>query len=278
MHQLEFDIKWNLPHYMLGRLQISKRLIIQRVKTQHEEFFPNYESESFALAYVGVEDDENLGKTAIPYLELFLLIAAITSDITSTYQVGIGSGPRSWNELGTRVPRLNDFEKITTSSPPELCKPILIAKERYLQFEKDCTQIMNGYLGLALRYYHSGIQAYNQTKKYVRRTYLYRQKSEDAIINFAIASEALFSKQSPYRGNLKRRFSEFICKDELEIEKISTIIGDFYEHRGAIVHGGQKTTLFNVKVIKAYLRRAIDKALSLNFYSKNKLLQIIDDI
>jgi len=268
---VEFLIEWNLLPSVIGRLQVSERLVIEDAWNQQRDYLTNGKSKSYVLAYVGVEDEPSFFNTAVSYIEFFLLICALTSDISGTYQLGIGTQISDFSELGKRRIGFPSYEKVEVlSSPPELMEPILAAKSRFLQLEKDRQQIMDGYLGLALRYYYFALQSY------------YRNRIDEMIIDLAITAEALFTKESKnITRNLKCRLSSFIADNELERGEIVKKIDEFYSLRSAIVHGNKKSfSLSDVKLTgtaKTYIQKAIDKALTLKFYSKEELLQRIDE-
>ena len=149
----------------------------------------------------------------------------------------------------------------------EFSKPILTAKERFLELKKDRLTIMDGHLGIALRYYHFTLQAEE------------RKHFPETVINLAIAAEAMLSTGENFKSNLKRRISTFISENESERIEIAEKIGDFYDLRGAIVHGGHKKIPLSVlRAANKYIRRAIDKALALRIYDKEELIKTIEDM
>ncbi len=100
------------------------------------------------------------------------------------------------------------------------------------------------------------------------------------IIDLTISAEALFSTGIHFKKNLKHRLSTFIARDETETTEIAKKIGDLYDYRGAIVHGGtkkRKIALNEIMSVKNYVKRAIDKALSLKLYEKKGLINHIDE-
>jgi len=152
MHQVEAIIEWDLMS-AFNILIISDRLILESVISPS--------GDHCALAYVGVEDETNFFRTATSYLELFLLTCALTSDISATYRNVIGTTISSLNDLGKQS--VIGYEKIhvlneNIQSP--INKPILLAKGRFRELEEDRQEIIDSYLGLALRYYYFALQAY----------------------------------------------------------------------------------------------------------------------
>lgn len=272
MHQVEFLIEWNLLPSVIGRLQVSERLVIEDAWNQQRDYLTNGKSKSYALAYVGVEDEPSFFKTAVSYIEFLLLVCALTSDISGTYQLGIGTEISDFGELGKRRVGFPSYEKVNVlSSPPELIEPILAAKSRFLQLEKDRQQIMDGYLGLALRYYYFALQSYD------------RGRIDEMIIDLAITAEALFTKEDKnIVHNLKCRLSSFIAGNETERNEIMKRINEFYSLRSTIVHGNKKNFSLSeaelTGIAKTYIQKAIDTALTLKLYSKDELLKRIEGI
>jgi len=261
IHQIESLLSGNLLPPTIGRLQVSKRLIIERA-------WETYSSGEFALAYVGWEDEPNFFMKAILYMDFFLLIHALICGTPVTHIRGPANPISKLSELGKRRFYFSKYEKITVPQEDlhsELSKPILSTKDRFLQLEKDTQRIIDGHVGLALRYYYFALQANN------------RGRIEEVVIDLAIAAEALFSTRKNFTKNLKRRLSSFIADDESERGEIAKRIGDFYHLRGTIVHGGKKRINLNdIGIVSIYVQKAIDKALSFRLYSKKEFIQEVD--
>jgi hypothetical protein len=226
--------------------------------------------EVFVLAFVGVEDEPNFFKRASSKINLFLLLHALITGQAATYHQGAGIPLSTLENLGRNRVTFPGYEKIIHLNEDmklELSKSILLTKERFLQLEKDRDRILDGHVGLALRYYYRAAQASG------------KRRIAEVVIDLAIAAEALFSKEPPYTSNLKRRLSSFVAQDESERKEIAKKIGKFYHLRGAIVHGEKKEIpLGAVRTASEYIRKAIDKALSSSLYTKAELIQAVDEL
>jgi len=262
--QVEFLIEGNLLPPTIGRLKVSEKLIIEKAMSKNEFI----RAGDFAFAYVG-EDESDFFGAAVSYMDFFLLMYALTSGTPATHFVGSGIEISKLGELGKERVSFSGYEKVTVlheDMQSELSKPILLAKDRFLQLEADRKRIMNEYIGLALRYYYYAVQANS------------RGRFAEVVVDLAIAAEVLFSKEKPFTSNLKRRLSSFIVDDKTEREEIKKRIDDFYVLRGLIVHGikkisWKKDTLDDVRIVSGYVRKAIDKALSLKLYTKDELVR-----
>ena len=262
LKQVEFLIQGYLLPITMGRLQVSPRFIIEDAiaKKDREGFF--------ALGFIGVEDEHNFFTKARSTMNLFLLLHALTTGQAVTHLMGIATPLSTLADLGKNRVTFPSYEKVihrNEDMKSKLSKPILLTNERFLQLEADVDRVLDEHVGLALSYFYYAAQANR------------RRRFAEVVINLTIAAEALFSKEPPYRGNLKRRLSCFIADSELERKKIAKEIGKFYRLRGAIVHGGKKEIpLGDVRPAWEYIRKAIDKALSSKIYTKAELIQEAD--
>jgi hypothetical protein len=268
VHQVEFLVECNLLPMTIGRLQVSETLIFEQALSWGTT--PTGQSKSYALAYVGVEDDPkpHYFLFARAYLDFFLMIYSLTTDQPVTHFMGVGTKIPNLEALGTKRVSFPDCEKVTVlneNMESVFSKPILSAKQRFLKLEEDRQTIMQGYLGLALRYYYFALQA-NE-----------RGHFDEVVVNLAIAIEAIVSTGKNFTKNLKQRVSILISDDESEKTDIAKKLGDFYDLRGAIVHGGRKEIpLADVRMVSGYVRRAIERVLSLKLFSKKELIRSIE--
>lgn len=256
--QVEFLIQGYLLPLTIGRLQVSPSFLIEDAiaKKDVEGFF--------ALAFIGVKDEPHFFMNARSRMDLFLLLHALITGQAATHLMGVATPLSTLADLGKNRVTFPNYEKVihvNEDMKSELSKPIFLTKERFLQLEADVDRILNEHIGLALSYFYYAAQADR------------RRRFREVVIDLAIAAEALFSREPPYRGNLKRRLSCFIADSELERKKIARKIGDFYRLRGAIVHGGKKEIpLDDVRTAWGYIQKAIDKALSSKLYTKAELI------
>jgi hypothetical protein len=261
--QVEFLIQGYLLPMTIGRLQISPSFVIEDAVAKKDS------RGVFALAYVGVEDEPNFFREALAKMNLFLLLHALITGQAATHLLGAAIPLSTLADLGKNRVTFPDYEKVihlNEDMKSELSKPILLTKERFLQLEKDMDRILDGHVGLALRYYYRAAQASG------------KRRVAEVVIDLAIAAEALFSREPPYTANLKRRFSNFIADDELERKKIAKRIGKFYSLRGAIVHGvKKKVPTEDIRTASEYIQKAIDKALSSKLYTKAELIRKADE-
>lgn len=201
LKQVEFLIQGYLLPMTIGRLQSSPSFVI-------EDAIAKKDSRGFfALAYVGVEDELNFFRKARSKIDFFLLLHALITGQAATYLLGAAIPLSTFDDLGKNRVTFPSYEKVihlNEDMKSELSKPILLTKERFLQLEKHMYRILDGHVGLALRYYYRASQASG------------KRRVAEVVIDLAIAAEALFSSEPPYTANLKRRFSNFIADDELE--------------------------------------------------------------
>jgi len=263
LKQVEFLITGYLLPPSIGRLQISERLILEKVRGIHDYARNDVE----ARAYVAIEDEPSFFQNASSYLDFFILVHSLTNFSSLSYSIGPAIELSNLDDLGKES--VSGYEKVIVlneSIESPFCKPILSAKERFLQLEANRQKIMDEYLGLALRYYYYTARANNL------------QRIGELIINLSISAEALFSTGRDFKTNLKYRLSTFIADSEQERDEISQRIGDFYDLRSVIVHGRMRKKNIPVEVIypSNYIKRAIDKAFNLKLYTKKELLQYIE--
>ncbi len=259
LKQVEFLVQGHLLPMTIGRLKVSPRFVIESAIAKKDI------KGIFALAFLGVEDETNFFTKARSTMNLFLLLHALTTGQAVTHLMGIATPLSALADLGKNRVTFPSYEKVTHLNEDwksKLTKPILLTKKRFLRLETDMDRILDEHVGLALRYFYYAAQADS------------RRRFAEVVINLAISAEALFSKEPPITGNLKRRLSRFIADGELERERIAEKIGKFYRLRGAIVHGGKKEVpLDTVRTAWGYIQKAIDKALSSRIYTKAELIQ-----
>ena len=258
MHQVECIIKWDSPP-IFGRFRLSDRFLLEQVAGPEGYF---------TFAYVGVEEEDRFFKEAVSTIELFLLTSALSNGVIATYHNVIGTDLPSLQDLGKyRAAYNTGYETIKVmDSMPISLNPLPSIKERFLELNKDRQKILESYLGLALRYYYFAIQSYLREPKRI----------DEMIIDLSISAEALFSTGANFKKNLKHRLSYFLASNDSDRSEISKIIGDFYDYRGAIVHGGTKKKKISLKEIfltKNYIQKAIDKALSLKLFRKKEIIE-----
>ena len=84
-------------------------------------------------------------------------------------------------------------------------------------------------------------RALNIAMRWFRES-LTRVRTEDIVISLGVAMEAMFGEQGERRGFRKRlssRGSWYYADSAMEKNDIKELIGDFYDLRSRIVHGGQ---------------------------------------
>ena len=270
LHQVEFLIEGDLLPPTIGRLRVSEKLILEPVWRGGSESRLSYEPADYAIAYVGVATpkETNYFPIAVGYLDFFLLIYSLISGEPVTTRVGIGTTLDDISSLGAKRIGFPSFEKIHVLGEYKddfLSKPILDAKERFLLLLPDRQKIMDSPLGLALTYYYFAVLAS-------------RRRLEHAIIDLIIAGEALLCTDTiKIRKNLSRRLSALIAENEMEKTEISKKMRKLYGLRCGIVHGGgKKPSLNDVPILFSYVRRAIERGLSLRHLSKEELVAKLD--
>lgn len=260
MHQIEAIINLKiLP--IFERLKISDRLILEQVA------FPS--GDLCYLAYIGVEDEPYHFNTANSYLELFVLTCALASDISANYRLCGGIEISDLNELGEQ--RVTGFEKVHVldeNMQLPMNKPFLVVKKRFRELEEDRQGIIESDIGLALRYYYFGLQAYYREPKRI----------DEMVRNYATSLEAFLKERRDKSPQIIDKLSRFIANYEIKRE-ITNKMKKFYDLRNNIVHGDKKIITSedfkNTLEVKRYIHKAIDKALSLKLYEKTKLIKYI---
>jgi len=124
---------------------------------------------------------------------------------------------------------------------------------------------MESTLGLALIFYYLAVLAS-------------RRRLEEAVVNLMIAAEALLiTKNECIQANLSRRLSTLIAENETEKAEISEKMRELCDLRSDIVHGrGKKPSLNNAQILFNYVRRAVERGLSLKHFSKEDLIAKLD--
>ena len=270
LHQVEFLIEGYLLPPTIGRLRVSEKLILETVWRKGRESRLSHEPADYAIAYVGVATpkEANYFPIAQDYLDFFLLIYSLVAGQPVTTTMGIGTTLKDLSSLGAKRIGFPSFGKIIVLGEHTnkfLSKPILDAKERFLQLLPDIQRIMEGPLGLALIYYYLAVRAS-------------RRRLDEAVIHLMIAGEALLCiETTKIRMNLSRRLSTLIAENKAEKAEISKKMRKLYELRCVIVHsGGKKPSLTDVKILFNYVRRAIERGLSLRHLSKKELVTKLD--
>jgi len=270
LHQIEFLIEGYLLPPTIGRLQVSEKLILERVWRRGSEYLLSHEPADYAIAYVGVATpkEAHFFLIARDYLDFFLLIYSLASGQPVNTTMGIGTTLNDLSSLGAERISFPNFEKIHVlgeHAEKFLSKPILDAKQRFLQLLPDRQRIMESSLGLALRYYYYAVLAS-------------RRRLEEAVIHLMIAAEALLCTDTKKISmKLSRRLSTLIAENETEKAEIFKKMRDFYRLRSGIVHGGGKrSSRSDLKILFNYVRRGIECGLSLRHLSKEELVAKLD--
>ena len=145
-------------------------------------------------------------------------------------------------------------------------KGIVDTRELFLKLEPDRETIMDGHLGLALRFYYLAVSAAE------------RRSREEFIMHLSIAAEALVQTgEGKLTENIKRRIAALIGNESDEAKTIAREIGELYRVRGLVVHGHKpKIQLYQTKRMDSYVRRAVQNGLELRHLSKKDLAQWLD--
>lgn len=270
-HQVEFLIEGYLLPDTMGRLRVTEELLLEPVWRSGVESRLSHEPSSYAIAYVGVAAPEgsNYFLDANRYLNFFLLIYAFISGQSVRSIMGIGTTVDDMSSLGTRRVGWASFEKLHVvheRTDDEFCKPVLEAKNLFLQLLPERDKIMKGHLGLAFTFYYFAVLAS-------------RQRLEEAVINLTIAAEALLiTEDEGKRQNLSKRLSTLAATNEDERIDISKKMLKLYDLRSGIVHGGGKRPSFDdVRTLFSYVHRAIERAISLRQLSKKELIARLEE-
>jgi hypothetical protein len=267
-HQIEFLIVGNLLPSTIVKVRVTENLLLKQAYREGD--YSQVGFDTFTLAFVGVPDNSSSNPflLARDYLEFFLLVYSFVSSQALNYLTGLGTEISTLDDLGIHRVGFSNVKELTAleeDNVPGLSATFHSARKRYLELLEHKKFIMDGYLGIALRYYSYAIQAGA------------RNHPDEVVIDLCIGLEALFSIKPPFKKNLQRRISIFIKENESEQEKIFKDVGEFYRLRGDIVHGMRpnKFKVRSVIVNADYVRRGIDKALSLRL-TKEKLIESLD--
>jgi hypothetical protein len=270
LHQVEFLIEGYLLPPTIGRLCVSEELILESVWRAGSESRFSHEPANYVIAYVGVAapEESNYFPAARDHLDFFLLIYSLISGQPVTSMMGIGTTLDDMSSLGTKRVGWSSFEKIHVLNErwdDLFCKPILDTKRLFLLLLPDRQKIMESPLGLALTFYYFAVLAS-------------RRRLEEAVIDLMIAGEALLiARERDKKKNLSRRLSTLIAEDEKEKAEISEKMLKLYKLRSDIVHGeGVKPSFDDVKILFDYMRRAVERGLSLRHLSKKELIAKLD--
>jgi hypothetical protein len=259
LHQVEFLIEGYLLPPTIERLRISENLILEQVYSQ--------EKPHVTVAYVGVSSvgEKNFFPDAVAYLDFFLLIYTLMSGQKVAHTMGVGTTLDTVKSLGAKrfsfhVDKVHVDRRIERDS---LTKHILMVKKRFLQLLPDRQKITDGHLGLALTFYYVAVHA---------------RRLEEAVISLMIAAEALLCTETTnVRKNLSRRLSVLIEEDAIKKSEVAKKMLQLYELRSSIIHGGGKKPPFNdTRVLFDYVRRAVERGLSLRRLSKEEFAVRLD--
>lgn len=272
IHQVEFLAEGYLLPPTIGTLRVSEELVFEKVWREGTEYGLSHEQTDYAIAYVGVEAPEgsNFFPAAIEYLDFFLLLYCLVSNVPISTMVGTGTILDQKSALGAKRIGWSSFEKLQVLDEREddlFCKPILDTKKLFLTLLPEKQRIMESSIGLALVFYYFAVLA---TKT----------RFEETIINLMIAGEALLiDKERQKKKNLSRRLSVLIAKDEEEKVKVSDRMQKLYKLRSDIVHGeGVKPSDDDVRTLASYVKRAIERCISLRDLTKKQILANLDGV
>lgn len=262
-HQVEFLLEGYVLPMTIEKLRISDRFLLEAAYPKN-----NKDQSFYTKAFVATEEEGNYFKSVIDEVEFFVLIYTLISGQGVTSRTGIGIDIEKLSDLGKKRFTFPDYEKIHVMSKGKdefLTKPILETKELFLKYLPRRKKIMDGPLGLALIYYYVAVQAS-------------QRRYDQAIINLMIALEALLiTEGEKIRGYISKRTAQLIEKEAEKRNQISKEIKDLYDLRSHIVHGrGKKPTLKETRQLFKFARKAIQKTLSLEILSKEKLIEKLD--
>ena len=260
-----------LPMSMKG-LRISDRLILEQAMPKAMGEYPDGQSRSYALAFVSYlweSSSARLMLDAINYLDFFLLVTSFSIRQPLTYFGGVGTRIKDQRALGTHKVSFPDYwldiSRMSNTDSP-FNKPILAAKERFLKVELDRKAIMDGYLGIALRFYRLALLA-DQRKQF-----------EEAVVSLIIVAEALVSSGSGITDSLKRRITALMTDEGLDIPDLERSIGIYYGVRSDIVHGHKRRKISpkEVGAVAEAIWKTLEIALDRRYLAKKKFVAMID--
>jgi hypothetical protein len=258
-NQVEFLVEGYLLPPTIEKLRISRNLILEQVRSEEKP------DADVTVAYVGVSSlgEKNYFPDAMAYMDFFLLIYTLMSGQKVTSKIGVGFALDNIKSLGRNrvsfhVEKVHVLGKHKHKDDP-LAKNILAVRKRFVQLLPDRQKIMNGHLELALTFYYVAVHA---------------RRWEEAVISLMIAAEALLCTETKFiRKNLSRRLPVLIEKDDTKKNEVAQKMLELYELRSCIIHGaGRKPSFNDTRVLFDYVRRAIERGLSLRRLSKKELV------
>lgn len=275
LRQVEFILEGNLLPTTIMDDRVTNIFLLEQTFGGQLLSSQLGDQKSYARAYIATDDDPNPFPRlsfAVGYLEFFLLIHALTTGEPVTHRIGVSSVIPSLDFLGRKYFTFPAFEKIRPEDSnmrndlnSVLSKPFLATKSKFLELIENRQRIMEGYLGLCLRYYYFATQAF-QNGRY-----------EMVVLNLATVAEALVSTGNFYGSNLERRIPRLIAEDLKERKRIAEILGKFYRLRSLIVHGERvKISRNDFREARIYVKTAVEKAMSLGYFSKHELIGWLD--
>jgi hypothetical protein len=274
MKQWDFVVNWGI--LVFSRFRVSDQLLLEVIEPENvpiEVYAFNYRPKFITLAYVGVPDENGSHRTADSILHLFLLICALISDIPFTYRGGAGRPLSSLAALGKEraiYQSLYQTVKVHSSNPESTQRVVILAKNRFLELHDNREQILDSYLGVALRYYAYAMRANIRGPQ---------RRIDELIIHLAIAAEALLTDSGE---SISKTMQQVISKLNVKTldDTIMQTMKWFYNLRCAIVHG-RKTIITDDELnltlkAKTYIQTAINTALELRFYHKKDLINYLN--
>ena len=258
-HQVEFLIEGYLLPPTIERLRISENLILEQVYSQ--------EKPHVTVAYVGVSSvgEKNYFPDAVTYMDFFLLVYTLMSGQKVSHTMGAGTKLDNVKSLGRRRASFHVEEVQVLGRPKDdpLARCILKVRKRFLHLLPDRQKIMDSHLGLALTFYYVAVHA---------------RRLEEAVISLMTAAEALLCTETTnVRKDLSRRLSALIEKDSTKKSEVAKKMLELYELRSGIIHGGgKKPSLSDTRVLFDYVKRAIERGLSLRRLSKKEFAARLD--
>jgi hypothetical protein len=195
-----------------------------------------------------VEEGSNPFFKAYDYLTLFLHLNSLETGNTFAVYEGIGIHIDSMEDLGKNRVGFPSFQPINQLNAPFPDHVLYIEKQmkQYQELEQEATEIIHSEIGLALQFYHDGLQSHS-----IGRPDL-------AIVHFMIAAEALvIIGEEGKRKNVSNRLAALYYPMD-KFEEGSRTLKKLYDLRSSVVHGGRnKPSLSEIKTIYLAVRRVL---------------------
>lgn len=269
---VDWQVRFVLVGFLLPSLQrvrkVSDRLLLKQAEKVEISNALVETNEAYIKVTLPEDSHENTIELAEQYLMIFLQLYTLTSG----HRVGIykrGSAARLDEGVELGEAKFGDVETkgmsmLSPEGEKQLRKSLEDTEWKLDKISHDIFNEKTSYLRIALSYYYMGSRS---------------MSLEDALVNFTIAAEALFSHGEPGLSfRLSNRIANLIADSNQERIEVFDNMSALYRKRSGIVHGGGKrVTVNDVRTLANYVRKAIERTLLLRDLEKEQLTRKLDE-